>query len=662
VRGSVGAFSDITEHKQAEEALRESEEKYRNLVETANEGILVIDAGHRITYINEKMAEMLGYSRKDIIGKSVRDFTDEAGKAVFETNMKKRQQGINEIHEFRFISKDGLPLWTLVNSKSLFDKDGKFVGSMSMLTDITKRKEAETKLKETLDNLENLVKERTVELEQAYKSLKESEKGLAEAQRMAHIGNWEWNRVTGETYWSDELYRIFERNPQESAATYSELLNYIHPGDRDYVCSVIKKGLTGETTGIDYRIVLANGEERTVHAQAEVTFDEINVPLRVKGIAQDITERKKAEQAIESSEERYRIITEQTGQLVYDYSLEEDNADWAGNIEELTGYTPDEFRGMNLKFWLSCIHPEDQNTLLEKYEKCLVSGETYRMEYRFRKKNKEYIYFEDNGIFLRDKKGDANRVLGAVKDITERKKAEMFVANVETARKKEIHHRIKNNLQVISSLLDLQSEKFKNRESVEDSEVLKAFRESQDRVMSIALIHEELHEGKGTDKLNFSPYLERLVNSLFQTYRLGNTNTNLNIELEENIFFDMDIAVPLGIIINELVSNSLKYAFSGKDSGLIQFKLCREKSTEHVDSGSGNRSDNKLGSEEESYNNSNFVLTVSDNGIGIPENFNSENSGSLGLQLVMILVDQLEGKLEMKRNNGTEFTIRFTVK
>ena len=100
--------------------------------------------------------------------------------------------------------------------------------------------------------------------------------------------------------------------------------------------------------------------------------------------------------------------------------------------------------------------------------------------------------------------------------------------------------------------------------------------------MSIALIHEELHEGRGTDTLNFSPYLERLAKNLFQTYRLGNTRTSLNIELEEDIFFDMDIAVPLGIIINELVSNSLKYAFTGKDNGLIQIKLFREKSKEYA--------------------------------------------------------------------------------
>jgi len=171
--------------------------------------------------------------------------------------------------------------------------------------------------------------------------------------------------------------------------------------------------------------------------------------------------------------------------------------------------------------------------------------------------------------------------------------------------------------------------------------------------MSIALIHEELHEGRGTDTLNFSLYLKRLVNNLFQTYRLGNVNTGLNIELEEDIFFDMDIAVPLGVIINELVSNSLKYAFSGRDKGLIQIKLCREEYKECTT--------NIFGSEKEGCNGTNFILTVSDDGVGIPESFNSESSDSLGLQLVTILVDQLGGELELKGNLGTEFVIKFTV-
>jgi two-component sensor histidine kinase len=332
---------------------------------------------------------------------------------------------------------------------------------------------------------------------------------------------------------------------------------------------------------------------------------------------------------------------------------------------------------MTLKFWLSLIHPKDLDRYLENYDRHMESGDAYRMEYGFRKKNEEFIYIEDNGVCLRDKKGKVHRILGVIKDITVKKEAEIFLTNIEVARKKEIHHRIKNNLQVISSLLDLQSEKFKNRECVEETEVMKAFRESQDRVMSIALIHEELHEGKGTYTLNFSPYLERLVKNLFQTYRLGNSDTSLSIELEEDIYFDMDIAVPLGIIINELVSNSLKYAFPGKEKGLIQIRLSREKYPEHegsgLDSGSDNRvgkgsdtglgngSNKEPGNRKEDYDGTNFILTVSDNGIGISENFYSEYSSSLGLQLVMILVDQLEGKLDLNRNNGTEFIIRFSV-
>jgi two-component sensor histidine kinase len=232
-------------------------------------------------------------------------------------------------------------------------------------------------------------------------------------------------------------------------------------------------------------------------------------------------------------------------------------------------------------------------------------------------------------------------------DLTEEKKNEEMLAHTETIRKKEIHHRIKNNLQVISSLLDLQAEKFKNRECIKDSEVLEAFRESQNRVISMALIHEELHEGKGGDTLNFSLYLKKLIESLFQTYWLGNTDININIDMEENLFFDMDTAVPLGIIINELISNSLKHAFIGRDEGEIRIKLYRERSIEF---------------ESEDCESNSFTLIVSDDGVGIPESLDLENPDTLGIQLVASLVDQLDGKFGLKRNNGTEFTIRFIAK
>ena len=245
----------------------------------------------------------------------------------------------------------------------------------------------------------------------------------------------------------------------------------------------------------------------------------------------------------------------------------------------------------------------------------------------------------------------------AARDITEIKKAQeiLRLKSGEIARKKEIHHRIKNNLQVISSLLDLQAEKFNGKEFVENSEILEAFRESQDRVASIALIHEELHEGEGTDTLNFSQYLEKLVENLFQTYRFGNMNIRLNMDLEENVFFDMDIAVPLGIIVNELVSNSLKHAFPDRDKGDIWIKLRKQENPAEL------TNEDYTGREPEGKRNK-FILTVADNGIGISETIEVGNSDTLGLQLVSILIDQLGGSLDLKRDIGTEFILEITLK
>jgi two-component sensor histidine kinase len=166
-------------------------------------------------------------------------------------------------------------------------------------------------------------------------------------------------------------------------------------------------------------------------------------------------------------------------------------------------------------------------------------------------------------------------------DITQRKEAEEALAKLETARKKEIHHRIKNNLQVISSLLDLQAEQFKGRINIIDSEVMEAFKESQDRVISMALIHEELYRGEEFETLNFASYIEELAQNLFQTYRLGETEISLKLNLTQSIFFDMDTAVPLGMIVNELVSNSLKHAFPRLNKGEICITLQREE-TENI--------------------------------------------------------------------------------
>jgi two-component sensor histidine kinase len=160
----------------------------------------------------------------------------------------------------------------------------------------------------------------------------------------------------------------------------------------------------------------------------------------------------------------------------------------------------------------------------------------------------------------------------------------------------------------------------------------------------MALIHEELYKGGETDKLNFSSYVRKLAENLILAYTVGNKDISLDVDLEESTFFNVDTAVPLGIIVNEIVSNSFKYAFSGRDKGEIRIKLHREKEGECKKEGCKTKS---------------YVLSVSDNGVGIPEDLDIENLDSLGLQLVTSLVDQLNGQLEIKRGNGTEFIIRF---
>ena len=238
-------------------------------------------------------------------------------------------------------------------------------------------------------------------------------------------------------------------------------------------------------------------------------------------------------------------------------------------------------------------------------------------------------------------------------DITERKKAEEALVKIEEARIKEIHHMIKNNLQVISSLLDLQKEKFSHREVCKVSEVIEAFMESQNRVISMALIHEELYKGDKIDTLEFGSYLRKLTADLFGSYNIGNKDISFKLNLEQ-VDLDMDTAIPLGIIVNELVSNSFKHAFpAGK--GEIQINLLRTKN-------SASKSDIPV-SDKDCMGKSgfNYILELSDNGKGIPEEIGLESSNSLGLQLVNILVEQIDGEIELKRDKGTEFKISFIV-
>lgn len=316
-----------------------------------------------------------------------------------------------------------------------------------------------------------------------------------------------------------------------------------------------------------------------------------------------------------------------------------------GAVEQITGYTKEDFLSGNIT-WTEIIIPLDQSLFLKNMKEMISNPDiSTEMEYRIRRKDGEIKWVLQILQKAPQRSGTAGKVQGLVRDITKRKLAEETLSKMQETRIKEIHHRIKNNLQVISSLLSLQAEKFT------DPKTLEAFRESQNRVISMALIHEELYEGKGVDTIDFSAYLQKLTAELFSSYTVKNENLSLKLDLEE-INLEMDIAIPLGIIVNELVSNSLKHAFPSGEGGEISIKLHRDEYLVSTES-----SDTREKSEKKEI--LPFVLTVIDNGKGIPEEIDFRNSDSLGLQLVIILVEQIDGCIELDRTKGTKFIILF---
>lgn len=225
-----------------------------------------------------------------------------------------------------------------------------------------------------------------------------------------------------------------------------------------------------------------------------------------------------------------------------------------------------------------------------------------------------------------------NRARQLHEELIQRKSAEKKIkASLEEKEilLKEIHHRVKNNLQVISSLLFLQSKKIKNNEALE------MFKESQNRIKAMALIHEKLYQSEDIVHIDFSKYISSLTSYLIKSYRVSSLNISIHKEIG-NFEINIDKAIPCGLIINELISNSLKHAFPNARKGEIKIKI------DTIDSDRA-------------------IIDVKDNGIGMPDEIDMKNVNTLGLRLVNTLIKQLDGMMEINRNNGTEYKIIFEI-
>ena len=338
----------------------------------------------------------------------------------------------------------------------------------------------------------------------------------------------------------------------------------------------------------------------------------------------DQTERKKAEKALLKSETFYRAIFENTGTATIIVGVDTIISMANKRCEALSGYSVEEIE--NKLSFMDFVHPEDQQRILEYHKMRRSSDVNIPDEYEFRLLDKDG---DERQIMLYASiiPGTTDSVVSLL-DITQRKTAENEVKrslNEKELLLREIHHRVKNNMQIISSLLNLQ------RSYSQDEEAANILQESQGRVKSMALIHEKLYQTSDLARINVAEYIRSLTMNLFHSYTV-NPGIKLSMDVSD-LYFNIDTAVPLGLIINELVSNSLKYAFKDRDEGEIRISIL------------------------ETSEPGRYLLLIRDDGTGFPDELDFGESHSLGLQLVNTLVNQLDGEIEMVTNGGTTFNI-----
>ena len=338
-------------------------------------------------------------------------------------------------------------------------------------------------------------------------------------------------------------------------------------------------------------------------------------------------EKKRVEEALRDSEARFREIVSDQTELI---CRSDPKAKLTFVNQAFCKYfrkSEAELLGETL---ISYILPEDVKHIRDKLKKLNILNPLIVHEHKMIiNKQIRWVEWTDRKLF--DKRGNYIGFQSVGRDITERKRWEERM-QVSLREKEillqEIHHRVKNNMQVISSLLKLQSSR------LTDPNIKALFMESYNRVRSMALIHENLYQSSDLSKIDFYSYTKSLINNLIITYGVEQSKIKFAIDIDK-VFLNINTAIPCGLIINELVSNSLKYAFPHQEEGKISVKMNFEEETE------------------------NYEMIVSDDGIGLPPDFDFHNSSTFGIELVHILTQQLHGKIEMNNNNGTLIRFQF---
>ncbi len=340
----------------------------------------------------------------------------------------------------------------------------------------------------------------------------------------------------------------------------------------------------------------------------------------------DMTELRRSKKAIEQSREKFKSIFENAAEAIILFDCQGIILESNDKIEEIFGFKKEEIIGKNFMNIVTMMGMDYEETRIV-FNHLISGNELKQIEWTIKNKNGKEVIFRVRPSIIRDK-NSINGILLIMEDITELKNVEN---NLKTSLEekeillREIHHRVKNNLQIISSLLSLQ------RIQVEDKQTADILWECQGRVRTMAMIHENLYQSQDIGYINFRNYVEKMLYDIFNSYHVDEKSINLNTQVE-SVEMGIETAMPCGLIINELATNSIKHAFP-QGNGNIKIEL---------------KSDGKA-----------HVLSFADDGIGLPLDIDPKKSKKLGLMVVKTLVNQLNGAMEIDRTNGTKFIIKF---
>jgi PAS domain S-box-containing protein len=367
-----------------------------------------------------------------------------------------------------------------------------------------------------------------------------------------------------------------------------------------------------------------------MHDTKTDVFSEENVLILqslARYIAHVIDSRQKAE-ALRESLEKYRTIIENIQEGYYEVDLAGNFVFCNDSLCRMLGYPMEKVLGMNNREYMEEESARKIYSVFNQVHKTGVPINLVELEVITGDGLKHHAEFSVS--LIRDSKNQPTGFRGIIRDVTERKRAEEKIKASLQEKEillKEIHHRVKNNLQIISSLLNLQAY------NSSDPQLLKILREGQNRIRSMALVHEKLYQSEDLSRIDFAEYIRNLAVHLFHSCQVDPGRIQLKQDLE-GIFLDINTAIPCGLIMNELISNALKHAFPEGRRGNIYLELKRQ-------------DEGKL------------LLVVGDDGVGLPGDLDIHKTKTLGMQIVTLLACQLDGTIELSCEQGTEFRILF---